>query len=270
MEERGGIVSRMPMGMYLPGESCLHGLDPLSKLVGFMIFIAAVILTDSVQGYALLGASIGGMIALSGLPPGTVFGLVRRMYLFFIIIFFMNAFFFDTADPLWSWWVLGLSRGGMVQGANVVLRLIIVIIAGGILTATTSPMEITSALKRLLKPLGYIRVPVDILSMIISVAIQFIPVLSEEVDAIRRAQMARGAKFEGGRLRERVESMFPLVIPIFLGAFRRADELALAVEARGYRCGRKRINEAKNSLHLRDAGALFITLGVLVVQIFVF
>ncbi len=263
-------MSRLPAGMYLPGASCLHRLDPLVKLVGFVIFIAAVIVTDSVWGYALLAVFIGGLIVLSGIPLNTIFGPVRRTYLFFLTIFFMNGFFFSAADPLWSRWFFCLSWAGMIQGANVVLRLIILIIAGGILTATTSPMEITAALRRLLKPLGYVGIPVDILSLIISVAIQFIPVLFEEVETIRKAQTARGARFDSARLRERAESMFPLVIPVFLAAFRRADELALAMEARGYRCGKKRSEVAKNSLHLWDIGALFIVLGVLMVQIFVF
>jgi len=263
-------MSRMPTGTYLPGESCLHRLDPLIKLLGFLIFIAAVIVTDSVEGYLLWAAFIGGTIALSGMPLNTVFDSLRRTYLFFLVIFFMNAFFFNAADPFWSWWIFRLSAAGLIQGANVVLRLIILIIAAGILTSVTSPMEITSSLRRLFKPLWHVGLPVDILSLIISVAIQFIPVLSEEVETIRKAQTARGARFDSGRLRERAESVFPLVIPIFLSAFRRADELALAMEARGYRCGKKYSRGTKALIRWGDIGALLVTAGLLMAQIFVF
>ena len=228
-------MNRIPAGMYIPGKSFLHRLDSFVKLIGFLLFFAAVIAAGNVLGYLLFVPLLILLIKLSKITPNLIFGPVRRIFMFYVVIFLMNSFFHESDNPLWEWTIFRLSLEGIVQGAHVVLRLIIIIIAGTIFTAVTSPMEITSALKRLFRPLKYIKIPVDIISLIISVAIQFIPVLSEEIEMIRMAQIARGARFNSRNLREKAASMLPIIIPVFLGAFKRADELALAMEARGYR-----------------------------------
>jgi energy-coupling factor transport system permease protein len=262
-------MNRMPAGMYIPGDSCLHHLNPLAKLIGLIILLPAVITASSVGGYLLLVLFTGGLLALSGIPLNLALAPIRRTYLFFVIIFFMNALFFAGGAPLWSWGIFSLSRTGLMQGANAVLRLAIIIMAGHILMSTTSPMEITAALKRLLMPLQYLKIPVDIVSMIFSVAIHFIPVLAEEVELIRKAQTARGARFDSVRLRDRAASLLPLVIPVFISAFKRADELALAMEARGYRGEGRRASGPKVALQARDLGALMITAAICAVQILV-
>jgi energy-coupling factor transport system permease protein len=262
-------MSRIPAGMYIPGKSFLHRLDPLAKLIGLIILLAAVIAASSPGGYLLLILFIGVLLALSGLPFKLAIAPLRRTYLFFAVIFLMNALFFADVDPLWTWWIFSLSRTGLIQGANVVLRLAIIIIAGHILISTTSPMEITAAFRRLLKPLQYINIPVDIVALIVSVAIHFIPVLAEEVEMIRKAQMVRGARFDSARLRDRAASLLPLVIPVFVSAFKRADELALAMEARGYRGEGRRVSGPEIAFQARDFGALVITLAICASEILV-
>lgn len=227
-------------GLYVPAKSPLHRLDARAKFFGFLILVAAVILSDSLYGYAIIVAVTIALAAMCGMPLGTAFASVRRLWSVFIIIFIMNAFFFETEEPIWHWWIITLSKAGMIQGFSVVFRILIIMVLSNILTLTTPPMEITGAIQLMLKPLNLLRIPADDIAMIISVAIQFIPTLLEETDTIKKAQIARGAKFESKKLRERAAAFLPLLVPIFLSAFKRADELAMAMEARGYRGAKNR------------------------------
>lgn len=262
-------MSRLPIGIYIPGDSLLHRLNPRVKLLCLIVLIVAIIYTGSLPGYGIMLFLIGCLIALSGLDLKTAGASVKRVIPFFLVIFLMNALFNDQGRALWSWWVIRPSADGAVIGANVVLKLIMLMILFNILMSTTAPMKITSALAGLLHPLSYIRIPVADLALMISVAIQFIPTLMEETEMIRKAQTARGARFESPRLREKAESIMPLIIPIFLSAFRRADELAMAMEARGYRGGRRRA--VKNPpLQNFDFTAIVVTAAVCLVQIFAF
>ena len=174
---------------------------------------------------------------------------------FFLLIFAMNALFFATDDAIWHWWILTLSVPGIVQGAQVTVRLALILVMSNVLTCTTPPLEITGAIQTLLSPL---RLPVEDIAMILSVAVQFIPTLLEETDTIRKAQIARGARFESRRLHERAQAMLPLIVPIFLSAFKRADELAMAMEARGYRGARGRTRKKSVPLPLSGWGALVL------------
>ena len=260
-------MSRMPVGAYVPGSSPLHAIDPLMKLLGFLALIAAVILTDSPVGYGLLALFIGGMVVLSGVSPRLLLASLKRTGVFFVVIFLMNALFYGGDAPFWQWWILRPSPAGIVQGLHVALRLSALVCAAAVLTAVTSPMAITNALMRLLSPLGRIGVRVDVLTLIISVAIRFVPVLSEEVDTIIKAQTARGARFGSRRLHERALSMLPLIIPVFLSAFKRADELAMAMEARGYRIDKRRPLRPSPPLCVRDLLAPATTLALLAFEI---
>ena len=179
----------------------------------------------------------------------------------------MNAFFYSGEHCIWSWWIFRLSREGIRQGAMVVVHLILILVFCMVLTITTEPMEITHGLEELLSPLSKVGVPTEEIAMILGVAMQFIPVLGEEAETIRMAQTARGARFESKKLTERAASFLPLVIPVFLAAFRRADELACAMEARGYR-GPGRQTKKKKSLPNRNgnvaiaASAIFFIMQV--------
>jgi energy-coupling factor transport system permease protein len=260
-------MSRMPTGHYLPGYSAIHRLDARVKMLSYLILLAAVISTSALWGYLLLIGFTGGIILLSGLPLSSALASLRRLWTFFLVIFLMNALFFNAGHSLWSWWIFHLSRTGILQGANVVLRLALLIVLGNVLTCTTAPLSLTAALESLMAPLKLLRIPVEEAAMIIGVAVQFIPTLSEETEMIKKAQTARGARFESRRLTERAASYFPLVIPIFLSAFRRADELSQAMEARGYRNARNRTKRARAPLHSRDAAALLVSAALCLVQI---
>ncbi len=259
-------MSRLPTGQYIYGESPIHLIDARAKLLSFILLIAAVVLASSFAGYAAVFCFTAALLWISRLPLGTALGAIRRLWLFFFVIFLMNAFFFEAENPIFSWWIFRLSYGGIAQGANVVLRVALLMALSSVLTCTTTPMDMTSALQSLMKPLKIIRVPVEDVAMIISVAIQFIPTLLEETDMIKKAQTARGARFESRSLRHKAECVIPLVIPIFISAFRRADELSTAMEARGYRGAKNRTKRKKEPLKARDLAALFISAAICAVQ----
>ena len=260
-------MSRIPIGTYIPGGSLLHRLDARAKMLCLIALIVAIIYTNSIPGYGIMALLVGLLVFLSRLDLKIALASVKRIIPFFLVIFLMNSLFYDQGQPLCSWWFFRPSIAGMIVGMNVVLKLILLMILFNILMSTTAPMKVTSALASLLHPLGYIGIPVADLALMISVALQFIPTLMEETEMIRKAQTARGARFESPRLKEKAESIMPLVIPIFLGAFRRADELAMAMEARGYRGGKRRAK--KNApLQKYDFAAMAITAIICLVQIF--
>lgn len=245
-------------GQFTPGTSILHRLDARAKFFGFLILIAATVCTDAWPGYVLLLTVTTAVVAVCGLPLRTALASVARMGWFFLLIFAMNALFFATDDAIWHWWILTLSVPGIVQGAQVTARLALILVLSNVLTCTTPPLEITGAIQTLLSPLRLVRLPVEDIAMILSVAVQFIPTLLEETDTIRKAQIARGARFESRRLHERAQAMLPLIVPIFLSAFKRADELTMAMEARGYRGARGRTRKKSVPLPLSGWGALVL------------
>lgn len=256
----------LPTGEYIPGHSFLHRLDARVKLPCFFILMAAVIGAASLWGYVLVVAVIAVLILLSGLPLPAAVASVRRIYGFLLVIFLMNALFFGGEDVLASWGIVQLSRGGMEQGFRVVGNVVLILVLGNLLTMTTLPTQVTAALASLIKPLKFIGVPTEEVAMILSIAIQFIPTLMEETELIKMAQIARGARFESRKLPERAASFIPLVVPVFISAFRRAEELALAMEARGYRNAQNRTRRKKEPLALRDYGALTVCTLICLVQ----
>jgi len=261
-------MNRIPIGVYIPGNSILHRLDARAKLLCLIALTAALIYANSLPGYGIMAALTAILVALSGLKLKAACAPVKQVLPFFAVIFLMNALFNDQGQALWSWWIFNLSSAGMAAGAKVVLKLILLMILFNILMSTTAPMKITAALVSLLRPLGYIRIPVSDLALMISVALQFIPTLMEETEMIRKAQTARGARFESPRLKEKAESIMPLVIPIFISAFKRADELALAMEARGYRGGGQQIKKAAGPLGKSDFAAMLFAAAICWLQIF--
>lgn len=228
-------MNALPTGMYQPGESVLHRLCPWMKLVSFGVLVAAVVTTDTVPGYLLMGLFGTVLLCLSRLEAGSVLAPVWRLRWFFLVIFLMNVCFYAPQDPWFRLWMVAPSAQGCMQGLHTVARVALLLVFSGLLTGTTAPLALTAGIETLLRPLALLRVPVGQIAMILSVAIQFIPTLFEETDQIRRAQTARGARFDSRRLTQKAAAVMPLVVPIFLAAFKRADELSLAMEARGYR-----------------------------------
>jgi len=241
-------------GIYL--ESAIHRLDAGVKVAGLLLLTASVIAAATAGGYALLLIVLALILHLSRLPLGTALASVGRLRRLFIVIFLMNALFFSSGRPLWSWGIISLTPEGMRQGTKVVFNVAYIMVLANVLIAATTPIDLTAGLVRLLKPLAFLRVPVDDAAMIIGIAIRFIPTLLEEAGMIKKAQTARGARFESRKFRARAASFWPLLIPVFLSAFRRADELALAMESRGYRNARDRTRKAAKPLKGPDFAAL--------------
>ena len=245
-------MSFLPAGSYREGDSVLHKMDSFCKLLCFLVFLGAVILSSSFAGYGLTAGGLLLLIGLSRVGFEAALSGVKQMGLFFALILLMNAFFFQTEQFWWEWWIFRFSEAGLIQGLQVVLRVAMAMALGNLLVTTTSPMEIVGAMESLMYPLKFIGIPIRDVAMILGAAIQFIPTFSEEAEMIRRAQTARGARFESRKLTEKAKSILPLVVPVFLGAFRRADELAMAMEARGYRRTKGKIRHRSRRLSAAD------------------
>ena len=256
----------LPTGQFIQGSSLVHKLDARIKIICFIILMVAVVGASSILGYSLLIVTISIIIFLSELPIFNAVASIKRMWLFFLVIFMMNFLFFNSEKLLASWWIFHISIGGIKQGFSVVINVMLIIILGNLLTLTTSPTQVTGALESLIKPLKLVGIPTEDVAMIISIAIQFIPTLMEETETIRMAQIARGARFESKKLSERARSYIPLIIPIFISAFRRADELSLAMEARGYCNAKNRTKKKKEAIELQDYIALTICVTIFIVQ----
>ncbi|MGE4353577.1 MAG: energy-coupling factor transporter transmembrane protein EcfT [Oscillospiraceae bacterium] len=261
-------MNHLPTGMFLPGKSVIHRLDARVKFLALILLLIAVVCTDSLIGYGVMVFLTVAVILVSGIAFRTALSAVNRLYWFFIIILLMNICFFSPDGAWFSLWIFSPSPAGLMQGFNVVFRIFLVLVISNVLTSTTAPMEITGALESLISPLKWIGVPTGQVAMILSVAIQFIPTLFEETDMIRKAQTARGARFDSRKLREKAGAVMPLAVPIFLAAFKRADELSTAMEARGYRGAAKcRAKKQADRLRLPDYCSLLLVILVCVLQI---
>lgn len=225
-------------GQFIPGNSLIHQMDARVKLFAFILLVVIILLPNTFVGYAvsttavLISNRLADISLLDAMEP------MIRIWPFCAILFVMNSCFFASEDPIFSCWIVTISVDGMRQGFAVVFRLAMILAASSIFTMTTSPIEIMSATEFALKPLSLLKLPSEEIAMILSVAMQFIPVLMQEADAIKKAQTARGASFESGKLLDRAKSLIPLLVPIFIDAFKRADELSIAMVSRGYRGAR--------------------------------
>ncbi len=245
------MLKDITLGQFFPGESVIHKSDPRIKIVLTIVYIVALFLARGPVSYLVMFACLACAIAASGIRVRI---LLRGMKpLLFIMIFtaVLNVFY-TSGQVLWSWWILRITREGIINAVYMVLRIMMLITGTFLLTYTTSPIMLTDAIERLLGPLKKIRVPVHELAMMMTIALRFIPTLIEETDKIMSAQRARGADFETGNLLRRAKAMIPLLVPLFISAFRRADELAVAMECRCYHGGEGRTRLRQLHLHSRD------------------
>ena len=254
-------------GQYIQKDSFIHALDARVKLTCFFLLAAVMILAKTYVQYALAFAMLLLSCALSRLSYRALTATIARMWSFLILIFLMNALFFSAEDPIWKWWIFTLSMEGIAQGAHLIAHVVLVLVLSNLLTCTTTPIQITSALESLMRPLRFIGIPVETIALVLSMSLSFIPTLLQEADTIRKAQIARGARFESRNLIEKAQSFLPLILPLFLCAFRRADDLALAMEARGYKSAKQRTKKASASLQKGDYFTLAICTFILVLQI---
>lgn len=233
------MLRDITIGQYYQTESVIHRLDPRVKIVATMVFIISLFVADNIVGYILAGIFLAVEIGLSHIPFRFITkGMKAIVFLLMITVVF--NLFLTPGKTLVSFWIFTITYEGLLLAVRMAVRLIFLIIGSSVMTLTTTPNNLTDGLESLLNPLKKIRVPVHEISMMMSIALRFIPILLEETDKIMKAQMARGADFENGSLIERAKSLVPILVPLFISAFRRANDLAMAMEARCYSGGEGR------------------------------
>lgn len=233
------MIREITLGQYYDEESVIHSLDPRVKLVGTIIFIVSLFVVDNIWGYLIAALFLCGVIALSKVPVKYMIKGMKAIIVILLITVLFNLFL-TPGDPLVSIWKINISKQGAKIAGMMAVRLTFLIIGSSVMTLTTTPNNLTDGLERLLRPLKVIKVPVHEIAMMMSIALRFIPILLEETDIIMKAQMARGADFESGNIVKRAKALVPLLVPLFVSAFRRANDLAMAMEARCYRGGEGR------------------------------
>jgi len=244
------------LGQFYPVESPLHELDARAKILATGIMAVGLFLVDSVAGFLLIAAAVVLLVAASRVPSGTFLNFLKPVALIVSLTVIFQVFFSREGATLLEWGFLEVHEGGLVRGLFLALRILLLVSTAALLTATTAPVKLADGIEDLLSPLKRLRFPAHELAMMITIALRFIPTLHEEAQKITRAQAARGADFsEGGPIR-RARAMLPVLVPLTIGAFRRADELAEAMESRGYRGGEGRTRYRELRFRARDALAL--------------
>ena len=244
------MIKDITIGQYFPGDTIIHKLDPRVKIIISFAFIILLFFINKFYPYLFVLGLIFTVIKLSGIPIKYVVKGLKPLTFIILITFFINLFM-TKGVVLFNIGPLTVTEEGLKQAIFMALRLIFLIMGTSLLTLTTSPISLTDGIEKLLSPLKGIGLPAHELAMMMTIALRFIPTLLEETDKIMKAQMARGADFESGNILNRAKNLVPLLVPLFVNAFRRADELAMAMEARCYRGGdnRTRLNEIKMVRH---------------------
>lgn len=266
------MLKDITLGQYFPGDSFLHKLDPRTKLLCVILYIVALFCADSALTYAIVAAVLALGITVSGVKLRALTKGLRAVYIIVIFTAVMNLFFTPGTPVADVWLLRRVTFEGIRSAVKMLLRIVMLIMGTFLLTYTTSPISLTDGLERLLSPLKKVRFPVHELAMMMSIALRFIPTLIEETDKIMSAQKARGADFESGNIFRRARALVPILVPLFVSAFRRADELATAMECRCYHGG-----EGRTALHVLRyraadyavlAGFLLLTAGIIVLGVF--
>lgn len=252
------------LGQYFPGNTVIHRLDPRTKLLFTILYIVALFSAKGGAAYAVLFLTLCACIAISKIRPKTILRGMKPI-LFIIILTAVLNIFYTPGDPIWQWKFLKITVEGLWAAFFMVLRISFLITCTFMLTYTTSPIMLTDGLEKLLGPLKKVHVPVHELSMMMSIALRFIPTLIEETDKIMSAQKARGADFDTGNLFQKAKALVPLLVPLFISAFRRADELATAMECRCYHGGEGRTR--LRQLRFRGSDIAALVLGAALVAV---
>ena len=256
------MLRDITLGQYYPADSVLHKLDPRTKFLGTLAFIVSVFVFHTFFGYAVATVFLAGLIVLSKVPVKFMFKGLKAIMMIFLVTVAFNIFL-TPGEVLWKWGFLKVTKEGLVLAGRMAVRLTYLVIGSSIMTLTTTPNQLTDGLERLLRPLNKIHVPVHEIAMMMSIALRFIPILLEETDKIMKAQIARGADFENGNIIQKAKNMVPLLVPLFISAFRRANDLAMAMEARCYHGGDDRTQMKPLHYEKRD----YLAYGILVVYL---
>ncbi len=260
------------IGQYYAAESVVHRLDARLKLILTIAYIVMIFFIRSFFGYGVMFFLLLVLTLLARIPILKLLRSLRGILILLLLTVVLTLLFFRTADeePLWSWWIIKIYASGLVSSGQLACRLVLLVLGPTVLTLTTTPVALTDAIERLLKPLSWIKIPVHEFAMIMSIALRLIPTFSEETQRIISAQKARGAEFESRNIFKRAKALIPILIPLFVSAFGRADDLAYAMDSRCYRGAKGRTRMKVMKFRLRDLfaflffGAVFF--GVLLLR----
>lgn len=261
------MIKDITIGQYVPGDSYIHKLDPRVKIIISIVFIINLFIVNNFPGYIFIVAFILSAIFISKVKIRYFYKGLKPIFILLIITAILNLFMSSGETLLWQWKFLKIYKEGVELAAFMILRLLFLIMGTTLLTLTTSPIELTDGLENLLSPLKKIGVPAHELAMMMTIALRFIPTLMDETDKIMKAQMSRGADFESGNITKRAKNLVPLLVPLFISSFRRADELAMAMESRCYRGGSGRTRMKILKFTNKDFVAAFLTLILVVLCI---
>lgn len=259
------MLKDITLGQYFPGTSIIHRLDPRAKLIMLVVYIVALFMASGWVSYGLMLAFLLFVIKISTIPPKSIVRGMKPLVMILVFTGILNLFFTQEGTLLVDFWIIKIYSGGLSRAIMMMARILMLITCTFLLTYTTSPIALTDGLEALMNPLKKIGVPVHELSMMMCIALRFIPTLIEETDKIMCAQKARGADFESGSLVDRAKALIPILVPLFISAFRRADELATAMECRCYQGGEGRTKMKMLRYHREDFVAFGI--GVLMVAL---
>ncbi len=265
------MLRDITIGQYYQTESVLHKMDPRVKLGGTLLYIISLFLIKNFVGYIIAALFLGIVIKLSKVPFKFMIKGMKTIILLLMITVLFNLFL-TPGEELVTVWKLTITVEGLRSAVSMAIRLTLLIIGSSVMTLTTTPNNLTDGMEKMMRPLKVIKVPVHEVAMMMSIALRFIPILLEETDKIMKAQIARGADFESGNLLKRAKAMVPLLVPLFISAFRRANDLAMAMEARCYRGGDGRTKMKPLCYQKRDYIAyicilLYLAVGITVGRI---
>ena len=262
------MIRDITIGQYYPAKSIVHRLDPRVKLVSTLFYLISLFLFKSISGYLIATIFLAAVIRVSRVPFSFIVRGLKPVIMLLMITVLFNLFLTRSGDVLFHAWIFTIMEGGLVTAVYMAVRLVYLIIGSSLMTFTTTPNELTDGIEALLYPLNKVHVPVHEVAMMMSIALRFIPILLEETDKIMKAQIARGADFESGNMIQRAKSMIPILVPLFVSAFRRANDLAMAMEARCYRGGEGRTKMKPLRYKGRDRMA-YLTMTAYVVLVVV-
>ena len=266
------MLKDITLGQYIPGNSVVHRLDPRTKILLMIAYIVAVFIVKRIEMFIPVILFTVLITVLAKVPANYMLKALKPMRLLLPLMFVMNLFLIKTGKTIVDWWIIRIYADGLTNAVFVVLRLATLVCGTSLLTLTTTPIALTDGLEKLLSPLKIIKFPAHELAMMMTVALRFIPTLIEEADKITKAQLARGADFESGNLMQKAKALIPILVPLFISAFRRADELATAMECRCYQGGEgrtkmKQLHYQRNDFAAFGAAAL-LTAAVIILKKF--
>ena len=251
------MIRDITLGQYYPAKSPVHNLDPRVKIIATLLFIIELFIVDNFIGFAICAAVLGTVISVSKVPLHFILRGLKPILFILFFTFALNIFMVK-GEVIWSWGFLHITKEGIRIAVFMAIRLLLLIIGSSMLTLTTKPLSLTDGIERLLSPFARFGFPSHEIAMMMTIALRFIPTLLEETDKIMKAQQARGADFETGGLLKRAKALIPVLVPLFVSAFRIAQDLAMAMEARCYRGGENRTRMHEMKLKGRDIAAFIL------------